>query len=570
MTKNLSKQPTACILLAAGQPNPSINPSGLAKDHLMTVVNSKPAFEWVYNEIVNEVDQLIIVTSFSSDELNNHLKKEGFQTNKIHHLIIQENDNLLVSLEQGLKYLKPENNSIIILLGDSIVRCKRHIVSDEIFVAKVEEAFDQWCMAKVVEGIVVDFFEKGESQARKDTFAVAGRYHLTDLNLLKSTLEESLKQNNSELSEVLSRYMRKRPLRASLIENADWIDFGHVEGFTKAKRQLVQSRAFNSMSIHPIYPIVTKRSTNFSKLKHEKFWYENVPLEIRSLTPRIYGYRESESWHEIDMEFYGYENLASKLVYSNMSNAFWGQTLRRIFQVIEVLKGHSYEDPLSLDSKSIYNFLREKTQMRVEEIFSSTNCVLQELLSNKSVVINGKVIQTWPSIENRIYVLLHRVFQTTHFSIMHGDLCFNNILFDAASGIIKLIDPRGNFGGSNPSIYGDLRYDVAKLRHSFCGGYDHIVEGRFHLSRNTRDEFAFSLQDLDVMANQELFARVLKEYGFLDFEIRLIEGLLFLSMIPLHSDNELRQTAFYLKSLLIFDEILEDEESLDENDRNDI
>jgi hypothetical protein len=39
-------------------------------------------------------------------------------------------------------------------------------------------------------------------------------------------------------------------------------------------------------------------------------------------------------------------------------------------------------------------------------------------------------------------------------------------------------------------------------------------------------------------------------------EIKFIEGLLFLSMLPLHSDKPQRQLAMYLTSVLIFNELL--------------
>ena len=34
--------------------------------------------------------------------------------------------------------------------------------------------------------------------------------------------------------------------------------------------------------------------------------------------------------------------------------------------------------------------------------------------------------------------------------IIHGDLCFSNILFDLPNQIVRLIDPRGRFGRPEP------------------------------------------------------------------------------------------------------------------------
>jgi len=64
---------------------------------------------------------------------------------------------------------------------------------------------------------------------------------------------------------------------------------------------------------------------------------------------------------------------------------------------------------------------------------------------------------------------------------MHGDLCFCNILYDINSQAIKLLDPKGSFG--KIGIYGDIKYDIAKLKHYVHGKYDFIINDLFHLKK---------------------------------------------------------------------------------------
>ena len=71
----------------------------------------------------------------------------------------------------------------------------------------------------------------------------------------------------------------------------------------------------------------------------------------------------------------------------------------------------------------------------------------------------------WPDLERAVASLSRE----GPGSIMHGDFCLSNILYDLRSRICKLLDPRGSFGASG--IYGDPRYDVAKLYHSVYGLY---------------------------------------------------------------------------------------------------
>ena len=52
----------------------------------------------------------------------------------------------------------------------------------------------------------------------------------------------------------------------------------------------------------------------------------------------------------------------------------------------------------------------------------------------------------------------------SEFSVIHGDPCFTNILIEETYNFMRLIDPRGSFGSFD--IYGDSRYDLAKIFHS--------------------------------------------------------------------------------------------------------
>ncbi|WP_447666733.1 aminoglycoside phosphotransferase family protein [Methylobacterium sp. A54F] len=64
------------------------------------------------------------------------------------------------------------------------------------------------------------------------------------------------------------------------------------------------------------------------------------------------------------------------------------------------------------------------------------------------------------------------------FTPIHGDPTFSNTLIDA-DGKPWFIDPRGQFGV--PSLYGDPRYDWAKLYYSVAGSYDRFNARRFVL-----------------------------------------------------------------------------------------
>ena len=128
-------------------------------------------------------------------------------------------------------------------------------------------------------------------------------------------------------------------------------------------------------------------------------------------------------------------------------------------------------------------------------------------------------------------------------------------MFDSNNYIFKLIDPRGRLN-AEPTIWGDPRYDIAKLRHSVAGLYDFIVQGMFRLEE-TEGQFKYKIlssADYSVLVN--VFDRLALENGYNSEEIKFIEGLLFLSMIPLHKDNFLRQKMFYIKAIELLNDIV--------------
>jgi hypothetical protein len=138
---------------------------------------------------------------------------------------------------------------------------------------------------------------------------------------------------------------------------------------------------------------------------------------------------------------------------------------------------------------------------------------------------------------------------------MHGDLCFSNLLYDSRNRRIKAIDPRGVVDRT-PSLFGDLRYDLAKLGHSIVGRYDQIVAGRVRLARDAAD---YALE-FDPIACQPWLAEAFGDLevdgvGGLSTPVRAVTVSLFLSMLPLHADRPERQQAFVADALRLWREL---------------
>lgn len=131
-------------------------------------------------------------------------------------------------------------------------------------------------------------------------------------------------------------------------------------------------------------------------------------------------------------------------------------------------------------------------------------------------------------------------------------------MIDSNFSFIKVIDPRGKFGTYD--IYGDQRYELAKLFHSVDGKYDFIIKDLFRLEAD-RDRAVIDFQILDRNREYrlyELFLEVFSEEIGADREkIELIEALLFLSMIPLHGESVKHQYAMLATGIQILDWVLD-------------
>ena len=110
------------------------------------------------------------------------------------------------------------------------------------------------------------------------------------------------------------------------------------------------------------------------------------------------------------------------------------------------------------------------------------------------------------------------------------------------------------------SVYGDIRYDIAKLSHSILGMYDWIIAGYHSTEINWDDKIInFSISDDNKHEQTKaLFINmVCKRYGLTPLNLYAMQIQLFLSMLPLHSDDINRQNALFANAFRIYSLMME-------------
>ena len=250
-----------------------------------------------------------------------------------------------------------------------------------------------------------------------------------------------------------------------------------------------------------------------------------------------------------DDGYYGYPTLAEVFVFENVDPAIWEQVFVHLRDIV-VGRVHARRRPLA--AGVLEEMYLGKTRRRLAGItepagpagISDPRGAGRDQRSRRWPICR----RLWKSLEGEV----ERLADNVQGCVVHGDLCLSNILYDMRSRICKLIDPRGSFGPAG--IYGDPRYDVAKLYHSVYGLYDFIVNDLFHVSVEG------NRIDLDIRhrpQHREIQKRFEKVF-FSEFDLReilLLTGLLFASMPALHYDAPNRQLAMYARALELFAEL---------------
>ncbi|MBX7167444.1 MAG: hypothetical protein K1X74_14030 [Pirellulales bacterium] len=441
----------------------------------------------------------------------------------------------------------------LVVLGDTHFQFSdpAALAREEPFVltSEVEESY-RWCTAETDrQGYVTALHDK-EPDLPGPLDALIGVYFFPAADRLRAAARDAvaaaeLQRRPAAMADILAPLAKQSPLRA--YRAADWLDCGNPDRQATSHRSLLQKRDFNELSIDPVLGTITKRSRHVEKFIDEINFLRLLPPELAVLFPRVIEF--STEWSEpwLKMEYYGYPSLSEVFVFENVDPGIWEQIFVHLREI--VTQGFM-RSSRPLAAGALREMCIGKTRRRLETMQGPPE-LLALVRSTGPVVVNGRPLANLPQLWDRLDAAVGALEANAVGNVTHGDLCFSNILYDLRSRICKLVDPRGSFGASG--IYGDSRYDIAKLYHSVYGLYDFIVNDLFRVSvagDEVRLEICARPQHTHI---QERFAKVFFP-TFNRHEILVLTGLLFASMPALHYDKPRRQLAMYTRALELFDE----------------
>jgi hypothetical protein len=289
------------------------------------------------------------------------------------------------------------------------------------------------------------------------------------------------------------------------------------------------------------------KSSSSSRLADEINYYNSIPLDVSFLFPRKFTSVTTENNNSMVLEYYPYNTLGEYIISDLPIN--WHDVFINLKGCLDLFKNikddnqstTDYANSMYLD-KTLNEYISFKTSFKDYNLFESDTLII-----NGVEYKNFKIIWRSSIINKILNTLLN--YEST---MIHGDMCFSNILYNEKVGS-RFIDMRGSFG--KRSIYGDRLYDLAKLSHSVDGGYEFFINDKFTVNKTSVNQYELNIQETNnkKLASEAYWNSFSNENKSLT---KLIEGLIYVGMCARHYDSSERQLAMYLTGIKNLNQIL--------------
>ena len=341
----------------------------------------------------------------------------------------------------------------------------------------------------------------------------------------------------------VNQYLAAHAMR--LAPALGWLDFGHAETYYRSRLSIGLARGANGAGTGGL--TVRKSSEDKSKIHAEAAWLQAAPPELKPYCARVVDAGEDGAGAFYTTEREYLPPLSELFVYGAVGRKAWLRILSSCEDFLKLCA--TYPDEIEDGGDTLAALVEIKTLERLETFARDSGFPI-----DRDLAYDGRPC---PSLTAMAEALNARIKsqRPRRRTLMHGDLCFSNILFSARMGRIRVRDPRGSWNG-RPSPYGDLRYDLAKLALSVLGRYDQIIAGRYCIAASGADHTL----GFETLACQAWLAEALRDLsvdgvGGADGVVRAVTVSLCLSLTPLHAERPDRQRAFVANALRLYLEL---------------
>jgi NDP-sugar pyrophosphorylase family protein/mannose-6-phosphate isomerase-like protein (cupin superfamily) len=364
---------------------------------------------------------------------------------------------------------------------------------------------EKYSTVKLEGNDIIAYSDKNEKGYDMAFIGLAGVW---DYNIFWKQLETNILNG-----EIVSAFKTPSNYPTFKAKKLKWLDTGNLDDLNKTKEYFkdipLSLQKDNNELTYKENDLFIKFTPNSTVLKNRiiraKILENKIPDNFKYTDNFIsYKWQEGNTLYEIDM-FEIYVKFLEELQL-NISN----------------------QVPNSIEH--INKFYIDKTNERLKLFLNKNN----ESYYISSHNINGK---EYPSMQSIFSKIDFKQFDTNPFYIkFHGDLQFDNIIYNLAQKKFTYIDWRESFGGYTNS--GDIYYDLAKLYGGCIIPYDKMKNDNNILFVQGDYSITYSY---DISENLTKFKNIYEQWildnGFDLNKIKLLTAIIFLNMSPLHDDK---------------------------------
>jgi len=339
--------------------------------------------------------------------------------------------------------------------------------------------------------------------------AFIGLASIWDYQIFWNELEANMKSG-----EIVSAFENISKYPGFKAKHLKWLDTGNLDDLNRTKAYFND----NPLSLYKVTDEITYKTSKFVKFVPNKDLNKNKAERakiLKDIIPSGFAFTDnfiSYDWEQGDT-LYRYD---SSYIYDKFLD-----TLKS-----NIIKSKKYHGDRELFDK----FYGTKTRERLMAFLDRFGLEY----FNQEYTINNKKYKSMDYIITQFDTEVF--YDNPMYSLFHGDLQFDNILWDGHSNKFTYIDWRESFGGSTEG--GDVYYDLAKLYGGTIIPYSMMKEENaitFYEGSTIASYDYFISEDLYDFRNY--YEGWLADNGYDLNKVKLITAIIFLNMSPLHDEK---------------------------------
>jgi hypothetical protein len=314
------------------------------------------------------------------------------------------------------------------------------------------------------------------------------------------------------------------------------------ETFQSLLDENLNTRFFNQ--IHKVSEKYIKKSKDVNKLKKEYEFLQCIPDDIKKYYISADSFESNLEEAQYVMPKINFLDISKRHINGLLSKKDIDNLFNELTKYMDLVINLSF-----IKEGNEFNFIYEKTVERIDEFRKLEVFIELDTFIKNHTNFSG-LEEVFENLLN-LLSLKKGLIKDKGSIFSHGDLCFSNILASDTFDRLVFVDPRGgSYKESMRSIY----YDFAKLSHSIMGNYDKIINNVAEIKFNNSMEAYISYKTEDNKYLSQKFKNFISLYKLDISLVRLIEASLFLSMLPLHSEDTRKMIMLALRGTEILRE----------------